>query len=169
MPSVIESSIVHNQEGIYKHPETGAEVAVRSHPKLGTAMADGFVAGGFVYDRPLDEAKSSRRAKPVNEPTDELPGEPDEVSTLRAQLATSEAARKAAEAALADAAAGPAAPTDSAPEQTGKPLTDYKLKELVEIAKKLGVENAEELGKPGATKDAAIAVIEAAQEAKVNE
>ncbi|SIC60011.1 hypothetical protein [Mycobacteroides abscessus] len=58
---------------------------------------------------------------------------------------------------------------EGAPEKSGKPLKDYKLKQLVEIAKELGVENAEELGKPGATKDAAIAAIEAAQEAQGNE
>lgn len=51
--ATVENSTVVNREGVYKHPETGAEVEIKVHPKFGAAMADGFVAAGFVYAGPL--------------------------------------------------------------------------------------------------------------------
>lgn len=37
-----------NKPGLYRHPETGAEVYVRRH-KSGSAMADGVVAQGYKF------------------------------------------------------------------------------------------------------------------------
>lgn len=37
-----------NKPGLYRHPETGAEVFVRAH-KSGSAMADGVVAQGYRW------------------------------------------------------------------------------------------------------------------------
>jgi hypothetical protein len=134
--SVIENSKVDNQEGVYRHPETGAEVSIKAHAKLGTAMADGFVAAGFVFDRSLDDdpkakARGDRREAAQEEETQKNPETETETG---------------------------------APAPTGKPLNEYKLKELVEIAKKVGVENADEFTKPGTSKETVIAAIEAAQE-----
>lgn len=38
-----------NKPGLYRHPESGAEVFVTHHAKLGSAMADGVVAVGYVW------------------------------------------------------------------------------------------------------------------------
>jgi hypothetical protein len=38
-----------NKPGLYRHPESGAEVFVTHHPKLGSAMADGVVAQGYKW------------------------------------------------------------------------------------------------------------------------
>jgi hypothetical protein len=49
-----------NRPGLYRHPESGAEVFVTHHPKLGAAMADGVVQVGYKwvsYDQPKKETK----------------------------------------------------------------------------------------------------------------
>lgn len=38
-----------NKPGLYRHPDSGAEVFVKHHPKLGSAMADGVVAQGYKW------------------------------------------------------------------------------------------------------------------------
>ncbi len=38
-----------NKPGLYRHPESGAEVFVTHHKKLGSAMADGVVAVGYQW------------------------------------------------------------------------------------------------------------------------
>lgn len=55
----LEISKKVNEEGLYRHPETGNEVVIEHHPKFGSAMADGFVAAGYVYvgPKPNKEAK----------------------------------------------------------------------------------------------------------------
>lgn len=107
----------NNKPGLYRHPESGAEIFVTHHPKLGSAMADGAVAQGFKWVS-FDEPKT---------------------------LAVGKAAES------------------EAPAQSGKPLTEYNMKELVAIAKEVGVENAESFGKPGKKKQDLINAIENAQ------
>lgn len=41
-----------NLPGLYRHPESGAEVVVTHHDKLGSAMADGVVQVGYKYVGP---------------------------------------------------------------------------------------------------------------------
>lgn len=45
-----------NKPGLYRHPESGAEVVVSHHPKLGAAMADGVVQVGYKYVGPAPKA-----------------------------------------------------------------------------------------------------------------
>ncbi len=44
-----------NLPGLYRHPETGAEVVTRHDGKLGSAMSDGVDKVGFVYVGPAPE------------------------------------------------------------------------------------------------------------------
>lgn len=64
---VQETSRQLNKPGVYKHPETGAEVVARQHPKFGNAMADGLARVGFVFDREApskaDELVQKQQAK----------------------------------------------------------------------------------------------------------
>ena len=41
-----------NKPGLYRHEQSGAEVIVKQHPKLGSAQADGAVAVGYTYVGP---------------------------------------------------------------------------------------------------------------------
>lgn len=41
-----------NLPGLYRHPESGAEIVVTENPKIGAAMADGAVQVGFKYVGP---------------------------------------------------------------------------------------------------------------------
>lgn len=44
-----ETSKVNHPSGFYKHPDSGAIVEVRSHPKFGSAQADGVIAQGYEF------------------------------------------------------------------------------------------------------------------------
>lgn len=57
--STVERSDRENKPGIYKHTETGLELEAKSHPRFGTAMADGFVRTGYVWDRPSGSTEQS--------------------------------------------------------------------------------------------------------------
>lgn len=46
-----------NKPGVYKHPESGAELIARRHRKFGDVQADGYVQVGYVWDRPEPKAK----------------------------------------------------------------------------------------------------------------
>lgn len=46
-----------NLPGLYRHPESGAELIVKATPKFGTPMADGAVQVGFRYVGPAPEKK----------------------------------------------------------------------------------------------------------------
>ena len=53
-----------NKPGLYRHPESGAEVIVTHHPKLGAAMADGVVQVGYKYVGPApSETKNEKTDK----------------------------------------------------------------------------------------------------------
>lgn len=54
-----------NKPGLYRHPESGAEVIVTHDPKLGSAMADGVVQVGYkwVSDAPKAEAPAEAKSK----------------------------------------------------------------------------------------------------------
>lgn len=54
-----------NKPGVYKHPESGAELIARRHRKFGDVQADGYVQVGYVWDRP--EPKVTKAAKPAPE------------------------------------------------------------------------------------------------------
>ncbi len=51
-----------NKPGLYRHPESGAEVFCRQHPKLGSAQADGAVAQGYKWVQ-SEEPKTLARSK----------------------------------------------------------------------------------------------------------
>lgn len=53
----METSNVTNQPGLYRHPESGAELVAEWDPITGSAQADGYVRVGFVYVGPKPEAK----------------------------------------------------------------------------------------------------------------
>lgn len=46
-----------NKPGLYRHPESGAELVVGATPKFGSPMADGAVRVGFVYVGPAPTKK----------------------------------------------------------------------------------------------------------------
>lgn len=46
-----------NKPGVYKHPDSGAELTVRNHERFGSAQADAVVRAGFVYKGPEKEDK----------------------------------------------------------------------------------------------------------------
>jgi hypothetical protein len=73
-----------NKPGLYRHPESGAEVFVKAHPKFGSSMADGVVAQGYRWTS-FEEPESLAAA-----------GKPDEAQA--AKLKQSEHAREEAEA-----------------------------------------------------------------------
>lgn len=73
MTTVEEVSETQNQPGVYRHPETGAEVVVERHPKFGNAKADGLARVGFVFDRPAPVKTQDLRTQP-----DEKVGTSDE-------------------------------------------------------------------------------------------
>lgn len=54
-----------NKPGLYRHPESGAEVIVSHHPKLGSAMADGVVQVGYkwVSEAPKATVKTEAKSK----------------------------------------------------------------------------------------------------------
>lgn len=52
-----------NKPGLYRHPESGAEIVVTHHPKLGSAMADGVVQVGYKWVGPAETAKPSAEPK----------------------------------------------------------------------------------------------------------
>lgn len=71
--SVRETSKVTNPEGLYRHPETGKEVVVKTHPKFGTAQADGVKRVGFVHVGPApkkEEQEEKAEEKRVEMPTE---------------------------------------------------------------------------------------------------
>lgn len=53
-----------NKPGLYRHPESGAEVIVTHNPKLGSAMADGVVQVGFKYVGPAPAEEVAPLADP---------------------------------------------------------------------------------------------------------
>jgi hypothetical protein len=73
--SVRETSSNKNQAGLYRHPETGAEVVVDNHAKFGTTKADGFVRVGYQYVGPAPEKedKQTQEEPKVEMPTKEEP------------------------------------------------------------------------------------------------
>lgn len=58
-----------NLPGLYRHPETGAEIVTRHDGKLGSAMSDGAVQVGFVYvgpepvETPVKEVETKTEVK----------------------------------------------------------------------------------------------------------
>ena len=42
----------NNLPGLYRHPESGAEVIVQANPGIGNSMADGAYQTGFRYVGP---------------------------------------------------------------------------------------------------------------------
>lgn len=55
-----------NLPGLYRHPETGAEIVTQHDGKLGSAMSDGAVQVGFRYVGPAPvetETKVAPEAK----------------------------------------------------------------------------------------------------------
>ena len=83
-----------NRPGLYRHPQSGAEIFVTAHPKFGSSMADGAVNQGFVwasYDQPGELAKpgASQEAEAAKAA---------EVEELRTKLAEAEARASKAEA-----------------------------------------------------------------------
>lgn len=52
-----------NKPGIYRHPESGAEMIARQHRKFGSAQADGYVAVGYVYVGPEPKVSAKAEAK----------------------------------------------------------------------------------------------------------
>jgi hypothetical protein len=82
-----------NRAGLYRHPDTGAEVFVKRHPKLGSAMADGVVAQGYVWvsDKQPKELARSKYYVPVDdfgEPIEEVAEE--ETNTQETQVEQTE-------------------------------------------------------------------------------
>lgn len=56
-----------NKPGLYRHPESGAEVIVTHHPKLGSAMADGVVQVGYKWVSEAPKQKVETKATNVKE------------------------------------------------------------------------------------------------------
>ena len=54
-----------NLPGLYRHPETGAEIVTQHDGKMGSAMSDGAVQVGFKYvgPAPKTETKVAPKAK----------------------------------------------------------------------------------------------------------
>lgn len=54
-----------NLEGLYRHPETGAEVVTQHDGKIGSAQSDAVVQVGFKYvgPTPKTETKVAPEAK----------------------------------------------------------------------------------------------------------
>lgn len=48
-----------NKPGVYKHPVSGSELEVTSHPKFGNVKADALVHAGYEWVKPLGTAKAS--------------------------------------------------------------------------------------------------------------
>ncbi len=46
------TGLTGNLPGLYRHPESGAEIVVTRDARLGSAMADGAVQTGFRYVGP---------------------------------------------------------------------------------------------------------------------
>jgi len=56
----------YNKPGLYRHPESGAEVITRHDAKLGSAMSDAVVQVGYKYvgDAPVEApAKAEVKSK----------------------------------------------------------------------------------------------------------
>lgn len=58
----------YNKPGLYRHPESGAEVITRHDAKLGSAMSDAVVQVGFKYvgEAPVEtktETKTDAKAE----------------------------------------------------------------------------------------------------------
>src|SRR5690349_11083026 len=84
MDTVQENSNNKNPAGLYRHPETGAEVVARYHPKFGTPQADGLVRVGYVYVGPAPEERRTGDA-------DSEPEQPKTAAQLRQELTEAEA------------------------------------------------------------------------------
>jgi hypothetical protein len=58
-----------NLPGLYRHPESGAEIVVTAHEKAGNAMADGAVQVGFVYvgPAPIEKPKAPKAVEATEE------------------------------------------------------------------------------------------------------
>lgn len=54
-----------NLPGLYRHPESGAELVTQHDGKLGSAQSDGAVQVGFVYVGPAP--KEETKVAPVAE------------------------------------------------------------------------------------------------------
>lgn len=56
-----------NLPGLYRHPESGAEIVTQHDGKLGSAMSDGAVQVGFQYvgPAPKEETKVAPAAEVV--------------------------------------------------------------------------------------------------------
>lgn len=58
----------NNLPGLYRHPESGAEVIVTANPGIGNALADGAYQTGFRYVGPApDETETKTKEAPVAE------------------------------------------------------------------------------------------------------
>jgi len=57
----LEVSQTVNKPGIYKDPESGAEIVCKSHAKFGTAQADAAVRVGYKYDRPIPKESDEKK------------------------------------------------------------------------------------------------------------
>jgi hypothetical protein len=76
-----------NRPGLYRHPQTGAEVFVTHHVKYGSAQADGAVAQGYVWVSDEDTAQTSTaEEQAVNDET----LAPKSAAELREELAEAE-------------------------------------------------------------------------------
>jgi len=66
--AILETSKKINKGGLYRHPDTHAEVRIDLHPKFGSATADAFVAAGFVLVDE-DEGVAALAEKPLSKMT----------------------------------------------------------------------------------------------------
>lgn len=56
-----------NLPGLYRHPESGAEIVVTAHEKFGNSQADGAVQVGFRYVGPAPVETKTTKEAPVAE------------------------------------------------------------------------------------------------------
>lgn len=149
--TVREQDSNQTESGWYVHKPTGAVVELINDPELGSPLTNAYIKAGWSF---FGETKPTKAE--LGRFTGQL-DESDELASLRAR----------AEAAEAEAAR--LREQSDAPVPQGKPLTEYKVNELVEIAKEVGVEDAERFSAVGTKKQDVIDAIEAAQEAKETE
>ena len=131
-----EVSDKFNKPGVYRHPETGAEIAC--YPgKRAVVQADAFVRLGFkrVGDVPSIAEIRARDAAQLkkqqtsgatestvsgSEPTVQQPAEGEDVAELKKQLKIARAAQTRAENKLKEAGDASEAPAEPAQEQTAE-------------------------------------------------
>ncbi len=54
-----------NLPGLYRHPESGAEIIITDNPGIGSAMADGAYQTGFRYVGPAPVETKTEQVAPV--------------------------------------------------------------------------------------------------------